>query len=137
MTCIFCDIISGKKNGHFIYEDETHVAFLDKYPIDQGHSLVLPREHFERVTDMNPEKVGALFSKTPKIARGIIKTTQADAFSLAQNNGWAAKQIVPHVHVHIIPRYNHKGTVWTKRNITNDDELNLLASKIRKNIDSS
>jgi histidine triad (HIT) family protein len=137
MTCIFCDIISGEKNGHFIYEDETHVAFLDKYPIDQGHSLVLPREHFERVTDMNPEKVGALFSKTPKIARGILKTTQADAFSLAQNNGWAAKQIVPHVHVHIIPRYNHKGTVWTKRNITNDDELNLLASKIRKNIETS
>lgn len=137
MTCIFCDIISGEKNGHFIYEDETHVAFLDKYPIDQGHSLVLPREHFERVTDMNPEKVGALFSKTPKIARGILKTTQADAFSLAQNNGWAAKQIVPHVHVHIIPRYNHKGTIWTKRNITNDDELNLLASKIRKNIETS
>ena len=137
MTCIFCDIISGKKTGHFIYEDETHVAFLDKYPIDQGHSLVLPREHFERVTDMNPEKVGALFSKTPKIARGILKATQADAFSMAQNNGWAAKQIVPHVHVHIIPRYNHKGTIWTKRNITNDAELNLLASKIRKNIESS
>ncbi len=137
MTCIFCDIISGEKNGHFIYEDETHVAFLDKYPIDQGHSLVLPREHFERVTDMNPEKVGALFSKTPKIARGILKATQADAFSMAQNNGWAAKQIVPHVHVHIIPRYNHKGTIWTKRNITNYDELNLLASKIRKNIESS
>ena len=137
MTCIFCDIISGKKNGHFIYEDETHVAFLDKYPIDQGHSLVLPREHFERVTDMDPEKVGALFSKTPKIARGILKTTQADAFSMTQNNGWAAKQIVPHVHVHIIPRYNDKGTIWTKRNITNYDELNSLASKIRKNIESS
>ena len=137
MTCIFCDIISGEKNGHFIYEDETHVAFLDKYPIDQGHSLVLPREHFERVTDMNPEKVGALFSKTPKIARGILKTTQADAFSMTQNNGWAAKQIVPHVHVHIIPRYNDKGTIWTKRNITNYDELNSLASKIRKNIESS
>ena len=137
MTCIFCDIISGKKNGHFIYEDETHVAFLDKYPIDQGHSLVLPREHFERVTDMDPEKVGALFSKTPKIARAIIKTTKADAFSMTQNNGWAAKQIVPHVHVHIIPRYNDKGTIWTKRNITNYDELNSLASKIRKNIESS
>ena len=137
MTCIFCDIISGEKNGHFIYEDETHVAFLDKYPIDQGHSLVLPREHFERVTDMDPEKVGALFSKTPKIARAIIKTTKADAFSMTQNNGWAAKQIVPHVHVHIIPRYNDKGTIWTKRNITNYDELNSLASKIRKNIESS
>jgi histidine triad (HIT) family protein len=47
MDCIFCDIVQGTKIGNFIYEDESHVAFLDKYPIDYGHSLVLPREHFE------------------------------------------------------------------------------------------
>lgn len=58
MDCIFCDIIQGKKQGNFIYEDESHVAFLDKYPIDYGHSLVLPRDHFEKVTDMNSEMVG-------------------------------------------------------------------------------
>src|SRR3970040_583874 len=112
MTCIFCDIIQGKKQGHFIYEDDTHVAFLDKYPIDHGHSLVLPREHFEKVTDMTADKVGDLFSKIPKIAKAIIQTTNADAFSRTQNNGRAAKQIVPHVHVHIIPRFNDKGTIW-------------------------
>ena len=134
MECIFCEIIQGKRKGYFIYEDDTHVAFLDKYPIDQGHSLVLPREHFEKVTDMTAEKVGELFSKIPKIAKAIIKTTNADAFSLAQNNGRAAKQIVLHVHVHIIPRFNHKGTIWTKRDIKNDDELKILAEKIRKNI---
>ncbi|MGI0077235.1 MAG: HIT family protein [Nitrosopumilaceae archaeon] len=132
MACIFCDIIQGKKQGHFIYEDDTHVAFLDKYPIDHGHSLVLPREHFEKVTDMTADKVGDLFSKVPKIAKAIIQTTNADAFSMAQNNGRAAKQIVPHVHVHIIPRFNDKGTVWTKREIGNDDALKILAEKIRK-----
>ncbi len=132
MACIFCDIIQGKKQGHFIYEDDTHVAFLDKYPIDYGHSLVLPREHFEKVTDMTADKVGDLFSKVPKIAKAIIQTTNADAFSMAQNNGRAAKQIVPHVHVHIIPRFNDKGTVWTKREIGNDDALKILAEKIRK-----
>ena len=132
MACIFCDIIQGKKQGHFIYEDDTHVAFLDKYPIDHGHSLVLPREHFEKVTDMTADKVGDLFSKVPKIAKAIIQTTNADAFSMAQNNGRAAKQIVPHVHVHIIPRFNDKGTIWTKREIGNDDELKILAEKIRK-----
>jgi len=132
MTCIFCDIIQGKKQGHFIYEDDTHVAFLDKYPIDHGHSLVLPREHFEKVTDMTADKVGDLFSKIPKIAKAIIQTTNADAFSMAQNNGRAAKQIVPHVHVHIIPRFNDKGTIWTKREIGNDDALKILAEKIRK-----
>ena len=132
MVCIFCDIIQGKKQGHFIYEDDTHVAFLDKYPIDHGHSLVLPREHFEKVTDMTADKVGDLFSKIPKIAKAIIQTTNADAFSMAQNNGRAAKQIVPHVHVHIIPRFNDKGTIWTKREIGNDDALKILAEKIRR-----
>jgi histidine triad (HIT) family protein len=134
VACIFCDIIQGKKQGHFIYEDDTHVAFLDKYPIDHGHSLVLPREHFEKVTDMTADKVGDLFSKVPKIAKAIIKTTNADAFSMAQNNGRAAKQIVPHVHVHIIPRFNDKGTIWTKREIWDDDALKILAEKIRKYI---
>ena len=132
MACIFCDIIQGKKQGHFIYEDDTHVAFLDKYPIDHGHSLVLPREHFEKVTDMTADKVGDLFSKVPKIAKAIIQTINADAFSMAQNNGRVAKQIVPHVHVHIIPRFNDKGTIWTKREIGNDDALKILAEKIRK-----
>ena len=132
MDCIFCDIIQGKRQGHFIYEDETHVAFLDKYPIDHGHSLLLPREHFEKVTDMNSDKVGDLFSKVPKIAKAVIETTNADAFSLAQNNGRAAKQIVPHVHIHIIPRFNSKGTVWTKRDIGQDEDLKILAEKIRK-----
>jgi histidine triad (HIT) family protein len=131
MDFIFFEIIQGKRPGHFIYEDNTHVAFLDKYPIDHGHSLVLPKKHFEKVTDMNPDGVGALFSKIPMIAKAILKTTNADAFSMAQNNGRAAKQIVPHVHVHIIPRYNHKGTIWTKRDIGNDEELKILAEKIR------
>ena len=134
MECIFCDIIQGKRKGHFIYEDENYVAFLDKYPIDKGHSLVLPRQHYERVTDMNSENVGELFSRVPKIAKAVVNTTKADAFSMAQNNGKAAKQIVPHVHVHIIPRFNDKGTVWTKRDIPKDDELETLAEQIRKMI---
>ena len=132
MDCIFCEIIQRKRPGHFIYEDDSHVAFLDKYPIDYGHSLVLPKNHFEKVTDMNSENVGDLFSKVPKIAQAVVQTINADAFSLAQNNGRAAKQIVPHVHIHIIPRFNHKGTVWTKRDIGKDDELKILAEKIRK-----
>ena len=134
MNCIFCEIIQGKRKGQFIYEDENYVAFLDKYPIDKGHSLVLPREHHEQVTDMTPRKVGELFSIVPKIAKAVVNTTKADAFSMAQNNGRAAKQIVPHVHVHIIPRFNDRGTIWTKRDIAKDDELEILAEQIRKMI---
>jgi len=131
MGCLFCDILDGKKDGYFLYEDDSHVAFLDRYPIDVGHSLVLPRKHHEQITDMTSEDVGTIFALVPKIAKAILEATGADAFSIGQNNGRAAKQIVPHVHIHIIPRYNHKGTVWTKRQIVNDDELSDLAKKIR------
>lgn len=131
MNCIFCDVLAGKKFGHFIYEDENYVALLDKYPIDVGHSLVMPKKHYEKIVDMDEDKVGELFAKIPKIAKAILKATNADAFSLGQNNGRAAKQIIPHVHVHIIPRYDTKGTIWTKRGIATDDELDELAKKIR------
>lgn len=136
MDCIFCDIINGKRPGHVIYEDDTHVSFLDKYPIDYGHSLVVPRQHHERITDMDDFNVGKLFSIVPKIANGILKATNASAFSLGQNNGKEARQIIPHVHVHIIPRYKSTGTIWNKRIIENDQELSNLAQKIRLAINS-
>lgn len=131
MSCIFCDIVNGNREGHFIYEDGEHVAFLDKYPIDKGHALVVPRKHYEKITDMDEKSVGMLFSQIPKITRAIMATTNADAFSLAQNNGRAAKQIIPHVHVHIIPRYNDTGSMWTKRTIPTQNELKQLAEQIR------
>ena len=114
-----------------VYEDNDCLVILDKYPIDNGHSLIITKKHFEKITDMNTDDVSRLFSKIPKIANAIIKATNADAFSIAQNNGKAAKQIIPHVHIHIIPRYVTTGTLWTKRKIMNDDELSELAKKIK------
>ena len=134
MSCIFCDILEGKREGHIVYEDEKHIAFLDKYPIDDGHTLVIPKKHYERITDMDSNDVGELFSLIPKIAKAVLLGAGADAFSLAQNNGKAAKQIIPHVHVHIIPRYNDKGTVWTKRQIPTNEVLSQLAQKIKSAI---
>jgi len=134
MTCIFCDILNGTRNGHLVYEDKDHIAFLDKYPIDDGHTLVIPRKHHEKITDMDSNDVGKIFSLIPKIAKAVLAGAGADAFSLAQNNGKAAKQIIPHVHIHIIPRYNNKGTVWTKRQIPTDEVLSELAVKIKSAI---
>jgi histidine triad (HIT) family protein len=134
MACIFCDILDGKRGAHIVYEDEEHIAFLDKYPIDDGHTLVIPKKHYERITDMNSNDVGKIFSLVPKIAKGVLSGAGADAFSLAQNNGKAAKQIIPHVHIHIIPRYNNKGTVWTKRQIPTNEVLSQLAQKIKSAI---
>ena len=134
-SCIFCDMISGKRPYHEIYHDSDVIAILDKYPIDKGHSLVITKKPYEKLTDMSIKEVAELFSKIPKIANAIIKATNADAFSIAQNNGKAAKQTIPHVHVHIIPRYNKTGTLWLKRKILKDNELDELAQKIRNCIE--
>ena len=116
---------------HMIYQDGDCIAILDKYPIDNGHSLIITKKPYEKLTDMDVNEVAKLFSKIPKIANAIMSATNADAFSIAQNNGKAAKQIVPHVHIHIIPRYNATGTLWTKRKILSDIELDVLSQKIK------
>ena len=128
---IFTEIIEGKRPGFIIFEDEKHVAILDKYPIDTGHSLVIPKKPYEKITDMPKDEVAELFSLVPQIANAILKATGAVAFSIAQNNGKEAKQIVPHVHIHIIPRYADKATMWTKRQIPTYDELLNLKEKIQ------
>ena len=131
MASIFTQIIDRKLPGFFVFEDQNHVAILDKYPIDHGHTLVIPKKPYELLTEMPQNEVAELFSLVPVIAVAVKKATGADAFSIAQNNGKAAKQIIPHVHVHIIPRYSNKGTVWTKRNIPDDSELENLSKKIK------
>ena len=129
--CIFCDIINGKLPCHLIHKDDNHIVILDRYPIDVGHSLIITKKPYEKLTDMSVEEIMDLFSKIPKIINAIIKATKADGFSIAQNNGKAAKQIIPHVHVHIIPRYNTTGTLWTQRKLVEDVELDKLVQKIR------
>ncbi len=129
--CIFCDIINGKLPCHLIHKDDNHIVILDRYPIDVGHSLIITKKPYEKLTDMSIEEIMDLFSKIPKIISAIIKATKADGFSIAQNNGKAAKQIIPHVHVHIIPRYNATETLWTQRKLVKDIELNKLVQKIR------
>jgi histidine triad (HIT) family protein len=131
MTCLFCQILDGKIPAHFIYEDNNHVAIMDKYPIHKGHSLVIPRKHHEKITDMDEVEVSDLFSKVPFISRAVIEATGADGFNIGQNNGRAANQIIPHVHVHVIPRYTQVGVAWPKRSIADEKELEELATKIR------
>ena len=131
MACIFCDILSAKAESSIIYRDDTHCAFLDRYPIDVGHCLVIPIHHHEMITDMAPKDVGELFALVSVLGKKIISVTGASGFNVAQNNGRVARQIVPHVHVHLIPRYASTGAVWTKRTIGNRAELDILADKIK------
>ncbi len=133
--CIFCDIINGKLPCHLVHKDDNHIVILDRYPIDVGHTLIITKKPYEKLTDMSIEEIMDLFSQIPKIINAIIKATKADGFSIAQNNGKSAKQIVPHVHVHIIPRYSTTETLWTQRKLMKDTELDNLVQKIRSFIE--
>lgn len=136
MDCLFCNMINKKQDAYVVYEDSTHIAIMDKYPVQEGHSLVMPKAHFEKIIDMPHEEVSALFSKVPIIAKAILDATGADGFNIGQNNGKSANQIIPHVHVHIIPRYKKIGNTWARRTIASDEELKNLAAKINAKINS-
>ena len=106
MDCIFCRIIAGQEHAIVVYEDEHSVAFLDKYPLNPGHTLVLPKKHCVFMHEMPPDEVGRLFVSVAKVMRGVRKASKADGINIGQSNGRAASQEVFHMHVHIIPRFN-------------------------------
>lgn len=135
MGCVFCDIVRGGAAAATVYEDDDTVVIMDRYPIDTGHCLVITREHRETISDMDPAGVGRVFGTAHAISGAVLRGLGADAFSIAQNNGRAAKQIVPHVHVHVIPRYNSTGTDWSAgRKLAKMDELERLAARIRPHV---
>lgn len=131
--CIFCSIINNELIAVKIFENSTFIAFMDKYPINKGHALVLPKNHHESIFTMDDDEVGKLFSTVSFLAKGIVKALDAKGLNIGQNNGKAANQIVPHVHVHIIPRYSYDSSNgrWPSRNLISDEELEKIAEKIR------
>ena len=110
---------------------------MDKYPINPGHTLVIPIKHYADVLSMPSSEVGKLHSIVPAIARAVISAVKADGFNIGQNNGLAANQIVPHVHVHIVPRFNDDSPdgKWPVRRVAPQEELSRLAQKIKKEIE--
>ena len=137
--CIFCKIINKSIPNAIIYEDEKFLVFLDRYPINYGHALLIPKDHFDTILEMPLNLVGEMYSLVPQIAKSIINTIDGNGFNVSQNNGRSANQIIPHVHVHIVPRFSLekvKGQ-WPMRKIANIEELKILADKIIANINSS
>ena len=135
-NCIFCRIIEKSIPNAIIYENEKYLAFMDKYPINHGHSLLVPKQHFENILEMPASMVGEMYSIVPQLAKAILNVINSDGFNVNQNNGKSANQIVPHVHVHIVPRYSVekvKGQ-WPTRKIAKIKDLEILAEKIRLNI---
>ncbi len=127
MDCLFCKIIAGDVPSHKVYEDDFVYSFLDIYPCSEGHTIVLPKKHFRRFTEMSGDDVANLFVSVNKIARKLEEALGLEGMNVGINNGEIAGQSVPHVHVHIIPRRegDHGGSMHTI--VETNPQLNGLA----------
>lgn len=136
--CIFCSIITGTIPSAQIYRNSDFIVIMDKYPINRGHTLVIPIKHYDTLLHMPPLEVGRLYEAVPTISKAVIAVVKADGFNVGQNNGIAANQIVPHVHVHIIPRFadDSPDGKWPTRQIADTKDLGRLAEKIKKKINA-
>lgn len=129
--CIFCKIIRKEVPAEIFYEDDFSIAMLDINPVNIGHSLLMPKEHFENIFDIPEKLLSGLSGNSKKIARAIKDGLVADGINVSSNNGRAAGQLVFHAHIHIIPRYENDGLVhWKGKRGYSGGEAKEVAEKI-------
>jgi histidine triad (HIT) family protein len=138
-NCIFCQIIRKEAPASIVYEDEQVLVFLSNRPVNEGHALVVPKKHFENIYEISEEEAGYLFKIAKRVAHAVRDAMGAEGIRLVQNNGWAAGQVVFHLHVHIIPMAANEGFVHGKAfhdhtNPRNSEKLEKDAEKIRQRI---
>ncbi|RLJ08867.1 MAG: HIT family protein [Candidatus Aenigmatarchaeota archaeon] len=136
--CVFCKIVAGQIPAKKVYEDSTVLAFLDINPRNPGHTLVVPKKHYETLMQMPEKEAGELFERVKKLAQAALKAVSADGVSISQSNGRAAGQIIPHVHFHVIPRFLNEGPVGLENILPGkkmpEEVLNDTVNKIKQNI---
>jgi histidine triad (HIT) family protein len=134
-SCIFCRIAQKQVPANRVYEDEKVLAFLDIRPLNEGHTLVIPKAHYENIFDVPQELNAYIHGVTKQIAIAVKKATNADGISIIQQNGKAANQDIPHLHVHVIPRYEgQKMPSFSETSEANREQLSQTAVKIRKHL---
>ncbi len=136
--CIFCKIIRREAESIIVYEDESSIAFLDHYPLNPGHTLVLPKKHYPTMAEMPEDEVGRLFVSVARVMKAVRGVSKADGINIGQSNGAAASQEVFHMHVHVIPRFNHDsagGLTFPARKRMSLAERERIAGKIKKALD--
>lgn len=137
--CIFCRIIKGEVFAHRVFENKRILAFLDMHPLSKGHTLVIPKCHVAQLEELNFEDAGALFKSIYELVSKIQDAVNAPSSTIAINNGVESGQEIPHVHVHIIPRFKNDGggpihILMKRRPHIMLDEMREIARKI---LDSS
>ena len=120
--CLFCKIAKGEIHSATVYEDSHFTVILDVNPATKGHCLIIPKEHFDNIYDLDGETAGKLFALATCIARAMKDALKCDGLNLIQNNGEVAGQTVNHFHLHLIPRYEGDGLNlnWPQQEISGE-----------------
>lgn len=105
--CLFCDIASGKIPSRKVYEDDKVFAFLDLNPVNPGHTLLIPKKHFDNFMDIDEENAVALSRAIVRVTKTLKEKLHIENLNIINNSGEIAGQTVMHCHVHIIPRSNN------------------------------
>lgn len=132
--CIFCDLIRGAAEVSIVYEDATAIAFLDIQPVNAGHLLVVPREHYETLQDI-PRRVGQhLYDLATRLIPVVQASAGATDMNIVVNSGTAAGQNVMHYHIHLIPRRDGDGfdvpLPFPGSSMPNRQQLDAMAARI-------
>jgi histidine triad (HIT) family protein len=131
-SCLFCKAVSSELPVRIVFEDDTCIGFLDHRPLFPGHCLLIPRQHYETLSDLPADLVTPFFTNVQFLARAVEKAMQADGTFVAMNN--RVSQSVPHFHVHVVPRRRKdglKGFFWPRYPYKSEDEAELVQSAIR------
>ncbi len=134
--CLFCKIIKKEIPSYTIYEDGEIIAFLDISPVNNGHTLVLPKKHVENLLEMDDKTISSVFIKVRDISRAVMKSMNADGFNIEINNYKAAGQLVDHAHVHIVPRFESDGLKHWPGKKLGEQEMREIAEKIKSALKS-
>lgn len=129
--CIFCKIAAGEIPARTIYEDNEFRVILDASPASKGHALILPKEHYANIYEIDEEIIAKAAKLARRLAAHMTKTLGCDGFNIVQNNGEVAGQTVFHFHMHLIPRYkemkNDDILHWTHEALTDEEQDGICA----------
>ncbi len=130
--CIFCKIIKGEVPSYKVYEDDKTIAFLDIFPRSYGHTLVVPKKHFETIDEMDDEYLEALIKSVKTVSKLLKSKLNAQGYNIVSNNGKVSGQEVMHVHIHILPRYENDNIKFEFPDVVEDykNKLEEIHKKI-------
>jgi len=132
MGCIFCSIVKGEIPSEKVGETEKSMAFLDLFPLNKGHVLVISKKHYERLDEIPPDILQDMTLLSRRIALATIKAFNPDGYHILMNNGKTAGQEISHAHFHIIPRFEDDGVVFGWRHLEYaDEELKSYGDRLR------